>query len=1067
MGSGKSRLRRAVSKKLGSKADKQQLIPGLLGAYIGSSWYVSVPGRQSYVYVRAHNNDSEVIQAFNDQVSPILNLPVVLTRDELTPNYYRVLRRDIAKYQDWPPQLSYHARQHEYGGTGSMGSDIVWVQKKQYVPLSVHPSGVSGTYGCTVDAEYYQWNNNLEFFSGANTPSFEFLRPNGIAQGVFVGVYLEGETGELKYLTGTEFTHTPWPAGYRALIPTVPMSEGIPLAGILLTHEMKSVSWDQIYDIRPTLGNGGITGTAPGEIAGEGTNTFLPRWSGSSYLGNSAISDDGSTIFVGEPTNISGSLVVTQTIQPGAYAQASLPAAGTAGRIARVTDEKRGLWMDQGDQWFALNNEVFNVKEFGVRGDGITDDFPAIQAVVALASDGDTIFFPPGNYFVSGTVYASGTAINVIGSGLSTQVYEAANASLFHLCGMEGITIREMYLGSSATSEDACLLHIERVHRSYIQQIAMRGGGRGIYEHGCISNSLNNIRTGIYYYPFFHATSVLQDGIVLSTQMDAPLIASNANRLYNPILEHCRNGILFDGYGQGGISIYGGTLEFISGTAICVANSYLPSVLSGIHLEEVDERDLYVSGSTSFLAQGIFGDSLTLLLNSKGAVLEDCYLDKIEVTTGSVNCSVLRTQYNGSGGGYIRDFGFNTKIEDCVNYGQITNLTTHGNSVVNGVPINFNGGMELWSGGLPIGFSLLSWGGHVATVEQTGDGCADTTKRFGSYAAKITGHPDETWTGLLYTLPSAIQGQEIATEVHVCLVTGSCSIASWWDYGAYSTELPAASTTGTWQRSVISFANYNHPYSVPQILIKLPNGSQAYIDNLHIWVNAPDDPSAVHATQLQVEQDAKIGGNAYVSGIVRANDLEISNLTTVVGGASGSIHSQLASMDSAFVRGYGNGITGSYAIWMNPGHITGSTHLFGGHSCRLTMSAPQTITGTNLNLLSWDVVSWDTEGIYDAGSPHLMTCKTAGVYLVICGLGFDPNATGRRAIVLYKNDTGTVIAVSKVMTITDAGQNMAFQAMGVANLTIGDIIFAYALQASGGSLDTVPTPSFLSMMRIA
>jgi hypothetical protein len=260
---GKTQLRRAVQKKFASKADKQILIPGLLGAYIGAVWMVSVPGRPSFVYVRVHGNNSEVIEAFNDTVSPILNLAVVLTRDELTPNYYRILRRDVAKYQDWyTPQIGYHATQHEFGGTGSMGADIVWIQKQQFVPLEVRPMSVSGsTYQCFVDADYYQWNAGYQFFSGGATPDLAFLRPGGQLQGLFLGVYMNGNTDSLMYITGTQFSVSPWPDNYRSYIPAVPTSVGIPLAGILLTHEMTGINWSQICDIRPILGNGGITGS--------------------------------------------------------------------------------------------------------------------------------------------------------------------------------------------------------------------------------------------------------------------------------------------------------------------------------------------------------------------------------------------------------------------------------------------------------------------------------------------------------------------------------------------------------------------------------------------------------------------------------------------------------------------------------------------------------------------------------------------------------------------------------------------------------------------------------------
>lgn len=45
--------------------------------------------------------------------------------------------------------------------------------------------------------------------------------------------------------------------------------------------------------------------------------------------------------------------------------------------------------------------DVINVKDFGAKGDGVTDDTNAIQAAMTHANAGDTIFFPNGDYNVS------------------------------------------------------------------------------------------------------------------------------------------------------------------------------------------------------------------------------------------------------------------------------------------------------------------------------------------------------------------------------------------------------------------------------------------------------------------------------------------------------------------------------------------------------------------------------------------------------------------------------------------------------------------------------------------
>jgi hypothetical protein len=80
----------------------------------------------------------------------------------------------------------------------------------------------------------------------------------------------------------------------------------------------------------------------------------------------------------------------------------------TAGRIVRLTDDDRSLWLDTGEGWVSLSGEVFNVRAFGATGDGRTDDWTAFQtAIEAMSSPlfdesttpyGRTLLVPPGRY---------------------------------------------------------------------------------------------------------------------------------------------------------------------------------------------------------------------------------------------------------------------------------------------------------------------------------------------------------------------------------------------------------------------------------------------------------------------------------------------------------------------------------------------------------------------------------------------------------------------------------------------------------------------------------------------
>jgi hypothetical protein len=128
-----------------------------------------------------------------------------------------------------------------------------------------------------------------------------------------------------------------------------------------------------------------------------------------------------------------GNLSASGTLNLGAYATSSLPTAGVPGRLARATNDSRGLWMDQGSQWFATNNEIFNVKEFGAKGDGATDDYTAITNALAAAAakGGGIVYMPPGTYYVSTTItwpQASNISLTGAGRGITT-FYSGVNSS--------------------------------------------------------------------------------------------------------------------------------------------------------------------------------------------------------------------------------------------------------------------------------------------------------------------------------------------------------------------------------------------------------------------------------------------------------------------------------------------------------------------------------------------------------------------------------------------------------------------------------------------------------------
>lgn len=86
---------------------------------------------------------------------------------------------------------------------------------------------------------------------------------------------------------------------------------------------------------------------------------------------------------------------------------ASRPAASSAntGYLYFATDTK-ALYRSNGtsyDVW-SINSAVINVKDYGVVGDGVTNDGPALNTLIGTVSADATLFFPPGTYLINTNV---------------------------------------------------------------------------------------------------------------------------------------------------------------------------------------------------------------------------------------------------------------------------------------------------------------------------------------------------------------------------------------------------------------------------------------------------------------------------------------------------------------------------------------------------------------------------------------------------------------------------------------------------------------------------------------
>lgn len=118
------------------------------------------------------------------------------------------------------------------------------------------------------------------------------------------------------------------------------------------------------------------------------------------------------------------------------YTFAGLPTAGTIGRIAAVSNNRGGLWLDNGVQWRPLSHFIDVTQyPYNVKPDGVTDFTAEVNAaIVAIqAAGGGIVYCPAGSYkFTSKIIINAVTGgvanatIHLMGAGMGATIFNSA-----------------------------------------------------------------------------------------------------------------------------------------------------------------------------------------------------------------------------------------------------------------------------------------------------------------------------------------------------------------------------------------------------------------------------------------------------------------------------------------------------------------------------------------------------------------------------------------------------------------------------------------------------------------
>lgn len=253
---GKQKLISALQSAFNQKQNQPEYLTGALGTYDQTTGakIIKVPSRPDFVYVRLRGQFNELIEAFNDKVYLQWDLPVLVTRDDLSPNYWRVVSRDVGKYQGWNSSgVPAHGNQHSFSSNTTDGRDVTFIFKRQMAqPLLCRPQDTPNMT-VYVEADYYYWGGNFVYFAGGSSTSLAGYKPS--SGYVFVTVYLAGATNTIAFQIGTGFSSlsVPTDATVVAMIPEINPALGLPLAAVLLSNATTTINWSSMFDIRIML----------------------------------------------------------------------------------------------------------------------------------------------------------------------------------------------------------------------------------------------------------------------------------------------------------------------------------------------------------------------------------------------------------------------------------------------------------------------------------------------------------------------------------------------------------------------------------------------------------------------------------------------------------------------------------------------------------------------------------------------------------------------------------------------------------------------------------------------
>jgi hypothetical protein len=249
-----------------------------------------------------------------------------------------------------------------------------------------------------------------------------------------------------------------------------------------------------------------------------------------------------------------------------------------------------------------------NVRDQGALCNGTNDDTLAFKKAIAAAPVGGRVVVPPGSCVVTDTLLVN-SPVSIVGEGLGSQIFQQSDKTLLHFQNTTAVMIKNLFLGSAATTAGNALIKLTNSHRNRIENVTMLGGYHGLYLKGSLLNTVIDLRSGINFSNLFFAASGVSTNQYWVYAEPFNSISANANTFIAPVLEGGTNGMFltdgpYPGTGQGSVQIVGGTIEGVTGVGLQFHSTFLPSSVSGVDFED-NGQDIIIENSSNIRLSAI------------------------------------------------------------------------------------------------------------------------------------------------------------------------------------------------------------------------------------------------------------------------------------------------------------------------------------------------------------------------------------------------------------------------------------------------------------------------------